>query len=414
MLLAEAGPISYRQGFSMNTPSSEQPKFLVIGSLAASILNFRGQMIEDAARAGYEIHCVVYPEDDRQVVANIRAKGWICHTLQVTRKGMNPFEDLKYLSQLRRLLRDLRPEKIFSYTIKPVIYTGLALWGLQRPRTTGQRALRSCAMITGLGYAFMGQTLRQKLVGLLVRLLYRFSLRFHDLVAFQNPDDMALFRTLRLLGADQRVIRVNGSGVSLETFHKAPFPPPTPIRFLMIARVLRAKGFREYLAAAGVIRAEYGNHVDFSCLGPFDNGGDGIPREEFLNACVTSGVRYLGETQDVRPYLADCHVMVLPSYREGLPRSVLEAMAIGRPIITSDAPGCRETVIEGENGFFVEPRNSKSLEVALRRMVEMQKSNPGALEQMGSRSREIAIERFDVRSVNKTLLEQFQVIRSKV
>jgi glycosyltransferase involved in cell wall biosynthesis len=226
--------------------------------------------------------------------------------------------------------------------------------------------------------------------------MYRRALCHAEIVLFQNKDDLRDFRRYRALRADSRAALVNGSGVDLA--HFAARPPPSRLSFLMIARFLKDKGIREYGEAAARLKREHPD-ISFRLAGWLDRSPDSISSAE-LDAIVSGGVEYLGKLDDVRDAIAQCSVYVLPSYREGTPRSVLEAMAMGRAVVTTDTPGCRETVVEGENGFLVPPRDAIGLEIAMRRFI----AAPHLVARMGAASRRIAEEKFDVAKVNGAIL----------
>jgi glycosyltransferase involved in cell wall biosynthesis len=213
---------------------------------------------------------------------------------------------------------------------------------------------------------------------------------------FQNQDDEQLFRRLGLLSRRQKVCQINGSGVDLDHFSQAPQPPG--LTFLMVSRLLKDKGVREYAAAATRLKAERPD-VSFRLAGYIDSSPDSISESE-LQELITNGVEFLGDLRDIRPAIAACSVYVLPSYREGTPRSVLAAMAMGRAIITSDAPGCRETVAHGVNGFLVQPRDSEALYRAMLKFV----AEPRLTARMGKESRAIAETKYDVVNVNGDLM----------
>jgi glycosyltransferase involved in cell wall biosynthesis len=281
-----------------------------------------------------------------------------------------------------------------GYTIKPVIYGTLAAWLARVPRRF--------ALITGLGYAFQEERGRGRLQALVQR-LYACALGRADKVFFQNPDDEAMFRQRAILAAHVPSCVVNGSGVDVSSFQAMPLPPGAP-RFLLIARLLGDKGVREYVEAARRIRAK-GKGASFGLVGWIDSNPDSIRQDE-LDAWVAEGVvDYLGKLSDVRPAIANSTVYVLPSYREGTPRTVLEAMAMQRAVITTDAPGCRETVVHGVNGFLVPVKSVEHLEQAMLRFID----DAELAKTMGVRSREIAVNKYDVRKVNALMLEQMGI-----
>lgn len=241
------------------------------------------------------------------------------------------------------------------------------------------------------------------MVGRFVRVLYRSTLTKVEKVFFQNPDDLSLFRNEGLLPEATAAVVVNGSGVDTSFFAPGAMPAGGPV-FLMLGRLLGAKGVREYVRAAAIVRQR---HPQVECClgGWIDDGPDAIDRDE-LDGWISSGaIRYLGPLDDVRPAIAAAHVYVLPSYREGTPRTVLEAMAMGRPVITTDAPGCRETVDEGQNGFLVPVGSVNALVASMLNFVE----NPALAPCMGSCSRQIAEDKYDVRKVNAVMLVEMGV-----
>jgi glycosyltransferase involved in cell wall biosynthesis len=256
---------------------------------------------------------------------------------------------------------------------------------------------RFVALVTGLGYAFTGgrepKRLLSRVLGLI---LYQRAFRRADIAVFQNPDDREDFRRLRLLPKKLPVGMINGSGVDLDLYQPAPLPET--LSFLMIARFLKDKGVREFGEAAARLKRSH-PHLRISLVGWLDQSPDAIDPTD-LERFEAAGVEMLGRLEDVRPAIAAASVYVLPSYREGTPRSVLEAMAMGRAIITTDAPGCRETVVDGDNGLLVPPRDAEALHEAMLRFVE----DPDLARRMGERSRWLAERKYDVRQVSRELM----------
>ena len=367
-------------------------RFLLVGGFAESLLNFRGALIDELLRKGVEVHVAAPGLDGGDVAQALRERGAVPHDIPLQRTGMNPMADMGAFFSLWRLMARLRPEAFLGYTIKPVVY------GLLAARLAGVK--RRYALITGLGYAFQERPagFKARLISGVARKLYRLALRCAHRVFFQNPDDEALFRTLGLLTARTSSEVVNGSGVDTGYFSHMPVPEGKTV-FLMIARLLAAKGVREYAQAAAQLRQQH-PHVSFQLAGWLDGGPDSIAAEE-VAAWVDGGIlEYLGRLNDVRPALHGCTVYVLPSYREGTPRTVLEAMATGRAVITTDAPGCRETVIDGSNGYLIPVADSGELAAAMRRFI----AAPDLARDMGERSRVIAEEKYDVHRVNAAML----------
>lgn len=377
---------------------SNEPRFLLVASFPDSILAFRGALIDALTTAGVTVH-VAAPglSADSDVASQLERKGVRCHDIPLERTGMNPLRDVCTLVALTRLMWQLRPQYVMGYTIKPVVYGLLAAWLARVPRRF--------ALITGLGHAFQVEA-RGTLLQRLVRLLYRTALARADRVFFQNPDDEALFRSLVILPQHVPSQVVNGSGVDVEQFAVVALPP-VPLRFLLIARLIGDKGIHEYAEAAHIVHRKH-PEVRFLLVGWIDDGPAAIARSE-VDRWVDEGVvEYLGRLDDVRAAIGESSVFVLPSYREGTPRTVLEAMAMGRPIITTDAPGCRETVVDGDNGYLVPVRDTQALADGMLRLVEQ----PERAVAMGQRSRQIAEEKYDVHKVNATMLQGMGICRN--
>lgn len=303
-------------------------RILILASLSRSLLNFRGPLLRALRERGHEVIAAA-PSDDGVVAVQEQLASMAIRfePVPLARGGLNPFNDLRSLRALDTLLRRQRPDVVLAYTAKPVIYGGLAA------RRVG--GIRFFPMITGLGYAFTDSGgLKRLLVRRVIEQLYRRSLASAETVIFQNPDDENLFRERKLIPSTVPSVRVNGSGVDLDAFPPAPLPE-APV-FLMLARLVADKGVREYVAAARSVKHQYPQAV-FRLGGGLDPNPASIRPDE-LQSWVDSGViEYLGDIHNVQGALAACRYYVLPSYREGTPRSVLEAMATGRPIITTDA-----------------------------------------------------------------------------
>ena len=371
-------------------------KVLILAGFAESIADFRGALIRDLIAAGCEVH-VAAPALRREAGLGLllglpRDR---FHDIPIRRTGTNPLADLGAMIGMWRLMRKLRPHVTLPYTIKPVIYGSLAAWLAGVPRRF--------ALITGLGYAFTGE--RTGLIKRIVDMLYRLALGRVHKVFFQNPDDELLFREAGILPSGVPSVVVNGSGVDLDAYAFRDMPAtPHPI-YLMIGRLIGDKGVREYANAARRVKAAF-PHARFQLAGWIDGNPDAIARSE-LDGWVAEGtIEFLGRLDDVRTAIAAAQVYVLPSYREGTPRTVLEAMAMGRPIITTDAPGCRETVVDGENGFLVPVKSVDALVEALRRFID----DPTLAPRMGKRSRDIAVDRYDVHKVNAVMLAEMGVV----
>ncbi|MGI6285986.1 glycosyltransferase family 4 protein [Neomoorella humiferrea] len=363
-------------------------KIAIVSHYAPSLVNFRGELIKTMVASGHQV-IALGPEEGFE--SELAALGAEYRQIPLWRTGTNPLQEVGTLFSLIKLLRVIKPEVVLSYAIKPVIYGSLAAW------LAGVRNIYS--MITGLGYLFTGKSTRQRILYRLVYPLYKAALSKNKVVFFQNPDDLSLFRDLKLVSSKQKQVIINGSGVNVSHFAYTP-APAEPLSFLLMARLIWDKGIAEYVTAARNLKKRY-PQVSFKLLGPYDSNPTSIKPTDIEKWENEGIIDYLGETRDVRPYLVRASVFVLPSYREGTPRSVLEAMSIGRPIITTDAPGCRETVRDGVNGFLVPVKDAVALEKAMERFI----LKPELIQNFGLESRKIAEAKYDVRKVNKVIIE---------
>jgi len=328
-------------------------RVVLAGNSSWNIVNFRSGLIHALKSAGYE-PVVIAPVDPaaEQRMADLGVERIV---IGMERSGLNPFADLHLLLKYRRLLKDLRPIAYLGFTIKPNIYGGIAA------RLAGVPLI---ANISGLGTVFLKRGLLQALVSR----LYRFAFKRAAVTFFQNPDDLAMFVERGLVRRDQAQL-LPGSGVDLERFQPGAQPAGLDT-FLFIGRLLGDKGVREFVQAARIVRADIPG-VRFQLLGPVDEGNrSAITHGEIDRWAAEGTIEYLGATEDVRPYIAQATAVVLPSYREGLPRSLLEAAAMARPLIATDVPGCRELVEPDVNGFFCEARDANSLTKALKMLMK--------------------------------------------
>ena len=363
-------------------------RVLIVGSYAPSLIGFRGDLITAMVEKGHAVAAAA-PRIDASTADALRKLGAEPVEVPISNSSLNPFALIRSVRAMRTMIGKKRPDVIIAYTIKPVLASAFA--------TTGDRTRRVVSLITGAGYAFTGgPELKRRISRVAASILYRLALRRVDVVIFQNPDDERLFRKLGLVGREQATKLVNGSGVDLVRFSPAPMPRSTT--FLMIARLLKDKGIREFAQAAKRVKAERPD-VAVILVGDLDPSPDSLTRSE-LDELIRCGIDYRGFVHDVRPVSSECTVYVLPSYREGTPHSVLQAMAMGRAIITTDAPGCRETVRNGENGFLVRPRDCADLADAMMRFVK----DHDLARSMGGASRRIAETKYDVRDVTSKLL----------
>lgn len=344
------------------------------------------------------VACV--PAGDADADAAIRQAGAELVHYEIDRKGLNPVRDLRTMSQLRAIMGRQKPDLVFSSTIKPVIYASLAAKALKVPGVF--------ATITGLGYVFEKDTSAKRLIHWIGSAMYRQALKGIDGVFFQNKDDAALFSAEKIIAPGQRTFFAAGTGVDTSRFSPAPFPEVAPI-FLLAARLLEAKGIEEYAQAAAMLKKDW-PQSRFQLLGIPEKGPGSYPLEKVLRWQEQGVLEYLGQTRDVRPFIAASHVAVLPSWREGTPTALMEAMAMGRPCVATDAPGCREVVQNGENGWLCAPRDVASLAAAMKKFL----LEPASIKSMGAKSRELAENRFDAIKVADGIIRQMtQIVSAK-
>ncbi|OBU38015.1 glycosyltransferase family 4 protein [Photobacterium phosphoreum] len=373
-------------------------KFIIVGAFPASILNFRKELILSVLNYGCSTVAMasgIQAKEEKEL-NNIMGLKYIDYP--VARNGLNPMQDIKTFLYLMKIFKNENPDLVLSYTIKPIIWGGLAA------RFTNVNSFY--AMVTGLGFAFQKGGFAKNILNYFVKFLYRVVLKKAKGVIFQNRDNMQVFIDKKIVPKNKCFL-VNGSGVDL--CHYSLTPLPFKAHFLLIARLLGDKGIREYVKAAEIVKQKYPDTV-FELVGPEDPSLDGIKLDEINQWNEQGIIKYSGSTTDVRPYIENCSIYVLPSYHEGMPRTVLEAMAMGRPILTTDVPGCRETVENGENGWLVEKANVEQLAERMVWFIE----NQDQWEIMGQNSHKMANEKFDVHKVNAEIMKIMELSDEKI
>src|SRR5690554_924357 len=369
-------------------------KIILLGTTAFNSIIFRQDLIKELVSNGHEIYvfglCFSPDEDDQ-----LRALGATPVAYSFSRTGLNPFRNITDTLTLARQIKAIRPDLVFSYFAKPVVFGTIAAKIAGVPRRI--------AMLEGLGFTFTeqpnGLPFKTKLIRSVQVLLYRLAFPLLERIIFLNPDDpVDLVEKYKL--KVKQVSVLGGIGLNLADYPYS-VPQAEPVRFIFIGRLLAEKGINEYIAAARLVKQQYPK-AEFVVLGGLDEGNPGGLTQQTLDSYIDQNiVIYPGHVNNVHEWLAGSSVFVLPSYyREGVPRSTQEAMAIGRPIITTDVPGCRETVVDGVNGFFVPPWSSEQLAEKMIRFIEQ----PELIEQMGKESYRIAQEKFDAQEVNERLV----------
>lgn len=373
-------------------PPKTQPtvrRFCIISGNARSLIANRANLLADVQSRGYTVTAIVPTED---YLPGVEQLGVDIIRVPLGRTATNPLADIATVFRLWRAIRSVRPRVVFGYGAKPVVYGMLAgvLAGVPK----------RFSMVTGLGYAFTTRTAKTAIIRFILSILYFVGFSCAQRVFVQNPDDLGELKRLSLLRGAHKAVLVNGSGIDLDHFKPTPLPK-RKMTFLFIGRLLTEKGIEEFCNAAALV-VPNDRPVRFIAVGPHDpNLPHSVKAEQLAEWKAAGVVEFPGGIQDVRPWIAEATVLVLPSYREGTPRSVLEAMAMGRPIITTDSPGCRETVIDGHNGLLVTPRTEEPLARAMQTLVDQ----PERIPVMAQRSLERVREKYDVRKVNACILE---------
>jgi len=369
----------------------------IITTQAFSMVNFRGVLIQALIKKNIKVYALApdYTDDLRE---KIKEFGAIPVDFSLSRTGMNPVRDMLDVILLSRLLKRIKPDATFSYFVKAVIYGSAAAWFATVPTRF--------SMIEGLGYVFMDNKsilLHKRFLRYLLSFLFKITLRLNKKVFFLNDDDSNLFLKKSLVQRNQ-ISKIDGIGVDLD-YYSPVEPVVKPVSFILVARMLKEKGVYDFIEAARVVRNLYPETI-FILVGSADLNPGSVQETE-LNTWMEEGlIKWIKHTNDVRPYLAKASVFVLPSYyREGLPRSTQEAMALGRPIITTDWVGCRETVENGVNGFLIPVKNPEALAQTMINFIE----SPELISKMGIESRKIAEERFNVHIINKKILEDIDI-----
>ncbi len=374
-------------------------RVVIIGTIAQSIYSFRGDLIKDIVQDGHQVYAFFSDCSNDAELEEIQKLGAIPVRYQLSRGGLNPFSDILATYKLFKKIRSIRPDLVFSYFVKPVVFGTLAAKLARVPVIIG--------MLEGLGNAFTEQpdgrvNKKVAVIKHLQILLYKCTLPLLNKLIFLNPDDPR--DLIEKYGIRTKQVEVlGGIGVNLSEYRYSAIQEPIGnVRFLFIARLLKEKGIREFISAAKIVKEKYPKTI-FTVLGAVDTESLGGLTKDELNQYIHSGlVEYPGHVSNVQEWIAKSHVFVLPSYyREGVPRSTQEAMAIGRAVITTDVPGCRETVIDGLNGFLIAPHQASMLAERMMFFIE----NKDSIRRMGDNSYAIALEKFDVSKVNQRLMD---------
>ena len=374
---------------------SKIKKIVMIGTTAACFYGFRAELIKNLNLKNITVYAFT-TDNDALELEKISELGAIPISYQLNRGGLNPLADMLATFKLAQQIKQLKPDLVFSYFAKPVIFGTLAAKIAKVPKIIG--------MLEGLGYTFTDQpnglSSKTKLIKAIQVFLYKLALPKLDQLILLNHDD----KTDLLINNDIAVKEtyiLGGIGLDLNQYKYSPVTKDLPIQFLFIGRLLKEKGIHDFIAAAQIVKEKF-PQTTFTVLGGIDEANLGaLTQGELTQSIDQNVIDYPGHVENIAEWIKQSHVFVLPSYREGVPRSTQEAMAIGRPVITTDVPGCRDTVIDGVNGFLVPKWNPQALAEKMIYFIE----HPEQVRMMGDQSHKIAIEKFDAEKVNQRLLE---------
>ena len=368
---------------------------VIIGTVATSFYGFRADLIRTLLKKGHKVYAFTseYTAEDLKKIEKLGATP-ITYTLN--RGGLNPLADIVATYRLSKKIKTINPDLVFSYFSKPVIFGTLAAKLAKAPRVVG--------MLEGLGYTFTeqpeGLSKKTQLIKKIQIFLYKIALPQLDQLIFLNPDDPKDLLEKYAINVKNLEV-LGGIGLNLQDYSYQPLSNiHLPLKFLFIGRLLKEKGIHEFVQAAKLVKKIYPD-TEFTVLGAIDHHNLGALQQTELDSLISSNIiQYPGHVSNIKDWIADSHVFVLPSYREGVPRSTQEAMAIGRAVITTDVPGCRETVVDGVNGFLVPKWNPEALAEKMIYFIE----NPEQIQVMGAESYKIAVEKFDAEKVNQRLV----------
>lgn len=373
-------------------PSKKCPSILILCSLDQSLISFRLDMIKSFIANGFKVFAGApnFQDNTSQTLSDL---GVVTVEFPLQRTGLNPWKDLMSVLKIRNIIIKNEIDLLFPYTIKPVIYGSLA------GRFTNTPVI---SLITGLGFTFSKSSIKARVLQKVTEVLYKIALSKNNAIIFQNSDDVALFREKGILNKNQNTHIVDGSGIHLERY---PFRENNKVSdkiiFVFVARLIREKGADLFMDAAQKLKTEFPK-AEFHIIGNIDNSPSSISPNRLSELNERKIITYHGFKKNVENYLTNSDVFVLPTYyREGIPRSILEALSIGMPIITTNTPGCKETVLRNENGILIEPKQLNELIMGIRFFLE----NPASIGPMGNRSRKLAEERFNVDIINDMILK---------
>jgi glycosyltransferase involved in cell wall biosynthesis len=382
--------------FKFIAMAANRKKVLIACDSSRTLLEFRGKLIEELLNKN-DVYVFTPRISQQHVRERLKIMNVTVYENELNGSNVSIFSDLKYIVQLYKVIKEIKPDIFFPYTFKPVIYgtivAKLCKIGCITP------------MLTGLGYNFTDKSAKKRLVTSITKILLKFSLGVNKRlrIIFQNKDDYQKLVSSGIIGLKHQAFVVNGSGVDL-TDYTYSVPETKSISFLMISRLINAKGIKEFYEAAKLIRQKFPQAV-FKLIGSYDANIDAIDHELYDRIRSGTVLQYIGQVDDVRPYIKDASILVLPSYYgEGVPRCILEGMAMGRAVITCDSVGCRETVnpsAKQRNGFLIPIKNISALAAKMEYYIRHTKN----ILTYGLNGRKFAEQKFDVNLVNADMLK---------
>lgn len=367
-------------------------KILMIASKTKAHINFRGDLTKEIINHGYDVSVIVPHHLYKKELENLGAKVIV---VPFDKNSTSILANIKTIKQLINAIKDEKPDKIFAYTIKPIILGSIAAHKV--------KVKEMYSMVTGLGHIYSDNSLKVKIIRIICGIGYKVAFKFNKKVIFQNQDDIDEVIKRKYVKKDKCEL-VNGSGVNMERFKRTPLEKNNV--FLMVSRVLKEKGVIEYFEAAKIIKEKYKDKVKFMFVGEIDKTNYAVDTEKLKEYSKEKIVDVIPETDNVAYYLNQCRFFVLPTYyREGVPRVNLEALSMGRPIITTKMPGCKETVIDKKNGLFVDTKDINDLVKKMEWMI----NNPKKVEKMSDVSYQLCKEKFEISIINKRMLEILEI-----
>lgn len=363
-------------------------KIAIISHKTSNLINSRGELVKALVHRGHEVVAICNEDTSKEKVEQLGAK---YRSATFDRTSISIFQNLQYLKKLQNILKEEKVDAVFMYTIKPIIFGSIA--------AKRNKVSKIYSLIAGMGYNYSVNSLKIRLIRIICDIGYKIALKYNTKVIFQNKEDMEELIQKHFIKKEQAEL-VDGTGVNMDIFTKEENRLGNTFNFLMVSRMLNVKGVKEYCKAAKILKEKYPN-VRCIHIGEEDYTYRGL-KKEFIEK-YKEVVEFKGRVKNVPEYIKDCNAVVLPSYlREGIPRTLQEALAVGRPIITTNVRGCKETVKEGKNGYLITP---KSVEELVKAMEKMLRKDELELKEMSEKSYHIALEKFDVNKINRKMIQ---------